>query len=423
MIRARAFIGILALLLFASAIHASAQTLHFVTWKPEAAEVWDQAIHAFEQANPGVKVVREIAPQSSTQIHDLLVQKFKNRDPRLDVFFMDTVWPAEFASAGWALPLDRYFTQSEQQKFLPAPIAANRYRKQIFGVPVFIDTGLLYYRKDLLEKHGIAPPRTWMELVEAAKTILAREHDRQLLGFSGQFKQYEGLICNMIEYIVSNGGALWDEKRQISAIDQPAALEAVRFVRDHIIGEISGRGVLAYEEPESLALFTQGRAIFHRNWPYAWAVANDPVGSKIAGRVGMSPLPGFAPGSGVAALGGWHLGVSRYSRNPDLAWRFVAFMTGADVQKRIARATGRAPTRVELYDDNEIAAKIPQLKSLLASFKRAVPRPTTPVYVPLSNTLQRYFSSVLALRDTDLKEQADLAARDMNRLLDFVRDR
>ncbi|MGH7872005.1 MAG: ABC transporter substrate-binding protein, partial [Candidatus Binatia bacterium] len=399
------------------------KVLHFVTWKPEAAEVWNQAVADFERANPGVKVVREIAPQSSTQIHDLLVQKFKNRDARLDVFFMDTVWPAEFASAGWALPLGRYFAAKEQEKFLPATVSANRYRGEIFGVPVFIDTGLLYYRKDLLEKYTIAPPQTWQQLVQAAKTILAREQDRQLVGFSGQFKQYEGLVCNMMEYILSNGGALWDEKRMTGTLDQPAALEAVRFVRDHIIGEISGRGVLAYEEPESLALFTQGRAIFHRNWPYAWAIANDPAGSKIAGRVGMSPLPGFAVGTGAAALGGWQLGVSRYSRNPDLAWRFVAFMTGADVQKRIALATGRAPTRAALYDDNEIAAKIPQLQSLLASFKRAVPRPTTPVYVPLSNIMQRYFSSVLALPDTDIKEQAALATRDMNRLLDFVRER
>ena len=66
----------------------------------------------------------------------------------------------------------------------------------------------------------------------------------------------------------------------VSTLDRPAALTAVRFVRDRIIGEISHRGVLAYEEPESLALFTQGRAIFHRNWPYAWAIANDPEKSQ-----------------------------------------------------------------------------------------------------------------------------------------------
>jgi len=421
----RAFSGIIAFLFLFHAVPSFAQgnVLHFVTWKPEAPEVWDQAIADFEQQNPGYKIVREIAPQSSTQIHDLLVQKLKNRDARLDVFFMDTIWPAEFASAGWTLPLDRYFTAAEQDKFLSAPIAANRYLGQVFGVPLFIDAGLLYYRKDLLEKYAMRPPRSWPQMVEAAKTILAREQDRQLVGFSAQFKQYEGLVCNMMEYILSNGGALWDEKRMTSALDQPAALEAVRFVRDRIIGEISQRGVLAYEEPESLALFTQGRAIFHRNWPYAWAIANDRKSSKVAGRVGMTPLPGFTNASGVAALGGWQLGVSRFSRQPDLAWRFVAFMTGRDIQKRIALATGRAPTRTALYDDLEVAQRIPQLKSLLETFKRAAPRPTTPVYVPLSNIMQRYFSSVLALPDTDIKQQAALAARDMNRLLDFLRER
>ena len=79
----------------------AAQTteLRFVTWKSEAPEVWQQALADFERLNPGVKVVSEIGPQSSTQLHDLLTQKLRNRDTRLDVFVMDVVWPAEFASA------------------------------------------------------------------------------------------------------------------------------------------------------------------------------------------------------------------------------------------------------------------------------------------------------------------------------------
>ena len=425
MLSATAILSCLALVLgFHGAVaHAQITELRFVTWRSEAPEVWDQGIADFERQNPGVKVVREIGPQSSTQLHDLLAQKLKNRDTRLDVFVMDVIWPAEFASAGWALPLDRYFTPAERDKFLQAPISANQYRGQIFGIPLFIDAGLLYYRKDLLEKYKLPPPRTWPGLVEAAKTVLAREKDSQLVGFSAQFKQYEGLICNMMEYILGNGGALWDEARMVSALDRPAALAAVRFVRDHIVGEISHRGVLAYEEPESLALFTEGRAVFHRNWPYAWSVANDRERSKIAGKIGMAPLPGFSPGRGVATLGGWQLGISRFSTQPDLAWRFAAFMSGKEMQKRVALAAGRAPTRIALYDDPQIKKKVPQLTSFLPTFKQAVPRPTTPVYVPLSNIMQRYFSSVLALPDTDIDARAAWAARDMNRVLDLLRDR
>jgi multiple sugar transport system substrate-binding protein len=262
----------------------------------------------------------------------------------------------------------------------------------------------------------------WPDLVQQAKAILARENDPHLVGFSGQFKQYEGLVCNMMEYILGNGGALWDEKRLASALQQAAAVEAVRFVRDHIIGEISHRGVLAYQEPESLSLFTQGKAVFHRNWPYAWTIANDPRQSKVAGKVAMATLPSFPGGRKVATLGGWQMGVSRFSRKPELAWRLVDFMTSPQMQKRIALATGRAPARIELYDDAELAAKIPQLPALLENFKQAVPRPTTPVYVPLSNIMQRYFSAALALPDTNIAERAALAARDMDRVLDLLRE-
>jgi multiple sugar transport system substrate-binding protein len=405
----------------ALALPALAQELRFVVWKSEVLGLWERAMADFEKRNPGVRVIQEVGPHSSTQFHDLVSQKLKNRDTEMDVFVMDVVWPAEFASAGWALPLDRYFPEAEQRKFLAAPLLANRYRGRVYGVPLFVDAGLLYYRKDLLAKYDLAPPRTWPELVDQAKTILARENDPLLSGFSVQFKQYEGLVCNMMEYVLGNGGALWDDKRLVGALQQPRAVEAVRFVRDKIIGEIAARGVLSYQEPESLALFTQGKAVFHRNWPYAWRVANDRERSKVAGKVAMAALPGFPGHQGVAALGGWQMAVSRFSKKPELAWRFADFMTSAEMQKRIALATGRPPTRIALYDDPELRQKIPELTALLENFKRAVPRPTTPVYVPLSNIMQRYFSSALALPDTNIAERAALAARDMDRVLDLLR--
>ena len=408
--------------LFFSPTHSpgAEKTLRFVTWKPEVPRVWDDAIAEFERSNPGVRVVREIGPQSSTQLHDLISQKLKNRDTGVDVFVMDVIWPAEFASAGWVLPLDSFFTANEQQQFLRAPITANRYSGRIFGVPLFIDAGVLYYRRDLLEKNSFAAPRFWPELVQQAKAILRSERDPQLAGFSAQFKQYEGLVCNMMEFIVSNGGALWDETRMKGAIDEKPALDAIRFVRDEIVGQISSRGLLAYEEPESLALFTEGRAIFHRNWPYAGVIANDSRQSKVAGRVGMAPLPSFPGHPGASALGGWQLAISRFSRQPELAWRFVSFISGEAMQKRIAVEIGKAPTRVSLYKDRDVLAAVPHLKTLQQIFEQAVPRPVTPVYTPLSNILQRYFSSVLTLPDADLLRRSGAAARDMNRVLDLL---
>ena len=276
--------------------------LRFVTWRSEAARVFQQIIADFEITHPGIKVIQEIGPSSSTEFHDLVTQKLRNRDAEMDVFFMDVVWPAEFAAAGWALPVDQFFPPTAQSRFLDAPVKANTYGGRIYGIPMFVDAGMLYYRKDLLAKYQLRPPDTWPELVRQAQFIISQERDPYLTGYSAQFKQYEGLVCNMMEFI-------------LSAVHTPPAMEAVRFVRDDIVRLIANRGILAYQESESLALFTQGRAVFHRNWPYAWEASNDSGQSKVAGRVGVMPLPAFSGQKSAATLGGWQLAVFRVIRN------------------------------------------------------------------------------------------------------------
>jgi trehalose/maltose transport system substrate-binding protein len=416
------------LLVFVAAFLIPAQVgaetqLRFVTWRSEAARVFQQIIADFEVNHPGIKVIQEIGPSSSTEFHDLVTQKLRNRDAEMDVFFMDVVWPAEFAAAGWALPVDQFFPPTAQSGFLDAPIKANTYGGHIYGIPMFVDAGMLYYRKDLLAKYQLRPPDTWPELVRQAQFIISQERDPYLTGYSAQFKQYEGLVCNMMEFILSNGGALWDEQRLKSAVHTAQAMEAVRFVRDDIVRLIANRGILAYQESESLALFTQGRAVFHRNWPYAWEASNDSGQSKVAGRVGVMPLPAFSGQKSAATLGGWQLAISRFSRHPQLAWEFVQFMTSSETQKRIALGTGRAPARKDLYHDPEILKRSPQFQSQFETFTLATPRPRTPVYLPLSNILQRYFSSAIAIADSNIEELARSAARDMDRVLDLLRDR
>lgn len=397
--------------------------IHFVTWKPNIPEAWEEIFRIFESEYPDITLVREIGPHSSTAFHDLLTQKLKNRSEDVDVFLMDVIWPPEFAAAGWAAPLDEMFPPSEQEKFLSGTILANSYRGKIYGVPLFIDSGVLYYRKDLLEKYGLNPPRTWHEMVEQAKKIVAEEAKRgsEIYGFSGQFKQYEGLVCDMMEYILSNGGYILDPDTGRSGLAEPAAIEAVRFVRDSLIGKIAPAGVLTYQEPESLDLFIQGKAVFHRNWPYAWEVSNNPERSRIAGKVGITRLPHFPGGKSYSTLGGWQVGISSYSRNKEAAWTFVKFLTSKRIQKLLALKAGRAPTRKELYSDAEILEAYPHFSTMKNVFLTAYPRPRTPLYPAVSNILQRYFSRAISDASVDLEKEALSAAREIEKLLSLTR--
>jgi len=399
------------------------RALHFVTWKPDQPAVWDEAVHRFESQHPGVTVVREIGPHSSSAFHDLVTQKLKNRDPGIDVFFVDVVWLAEFAAAGWTLPLDSRFGADDRADFLAGTIRASTWNGAVHGVPAFIDAGMLYYRKDLLDKHRLPVPSTWTELEREARVIVAAEKSGEpgLVGYSGQFKQYEGLVCDVLEFVAGNGGAFLDESGARATLRDRRALEAIEWLRDRVIGDLAPRSVLTYQEPESLALFLQGLAVFHRNWPYAWDVANDARQSRIAGRVGMAPLPHFAGGESRAALGGWLYGISAFSKKPDVAWSFIAFMTSPEMQRYFAERASLAPPRTSLYRDREMLARYPRLADEEPTFRSAVPRPVTPMYPAVSGALQRFFSTAIATRDADVERLAAEAEAEINGYLALAR--
>lgn len=394
-------------------------TLVFLTWKPNQPEGWDRLIERFEKAYPHIRIKRQVGPHSSTDYHAIVTQRLRNRDPSLDVFLMDVIWPPEFAAAGWALDLSSRFSVAEQQDFLTGPISANTFKGRIYGVPCYIGGGLFYYRKDLLQKYGFDPPRTWEEMLGQGEVIVKGEGDPGLFVYSGQFKQYEGLVCDMLEFVWSNRGEVVDPSSGEVVLGRPAVVDAVRFVRDRIIGKAAPRGVLNYEEPESLDLFVQGKAVFHRNWPYAWAVANHPEISRVAGRVGVGRLPAFDGHDSASTLGGWQFGINRYSRYPEAAWRFIRFMTSRKSQQTLALESGLAPTRRSVYEDPLVRQQVPHLKAFLPAFEKARPRPASPVYPMISQELQRFFSRAVAVDGSDIPGLARASAGRIRRFIEL----
>ncbi|MGB6066463.1 MAG: ABC transporter substrate-binding protein [Desulfomonilaceae bacterium] len=411
------------LMLLISAAFSTGDEIHFVMWKPDHPEVWNKLISKFERQT-GIKVHVDIGPNSSTAAHALISQRLKNADPDLDVFMMDVIWPSEFVSAHWIQALDRYFPSRDRADFFPAAISACTINGKIYGVPFETSGGILFCRKDLLDKYAFKPPETWDQLVQEAERIVSRERpqDPALRGYCGQFKQYEGLVCNMQEFLLSNRGKLFSDNGQKSTIGSPANLQAVRFVRDKIIGKVASRGVLTYEEPESLHVFIQGHAVFLRDWPYAWEIANNPKESAVAGKVDIIPLPHFAGGVSAPTLGGWQFALSRFSRRKALAWQFVQYMSSPSVQKIFALKASQRPARRSVYNDPEVLKKNPHFAKLRKAFEKARPRPAIPLYPLYSSILQRFYQDAIVYPDSRVEPLAAEADREIDRLLKLVRE-
>ena len=355
-------------------------------------EPFRQLLDRFEKENPGIKVKDEILPASTDEQHQFYVINLEGRSSDFDVLSMDVIWVPEFARAGWLKNLSHLLPASEMEEFFPGPIQAVTYNEGIYAIPWYIDAGLLYYRKDLLYKYGFSPPKTWDELIRQAQIIA--EGEPALYGFVWQGKQYEGLVCNVLEYFWSNGGDVIEDSRVV--INSPENIKALRFIRDLVVTYAVTPPMVttAIEEP-TRHIFGSGKAIFMRNWPYAWNIF-EREGSPVKGKVGISTLPSFPNKVSASTLGGWQLGVNRYSRNPEAAEKLVKFLTSPDAQKPLALTIGYKPTRKALYKDEDLMREQPFIAGLYDIFMRARPRPVTPYYMMLTQVLQPEFSAAIS---------------------------
>ena len=347
-------------------------------------------------------------PNSATERLALYQQLLAAGAPDIDVFQIDVVWPGTLGNHLIDLAP---FAKDAVKNHFPAIIQNNTIDGKLVAMPWFTDAGMLYYRKDLLEKHGAKPPQTWQELTDTAKKIQDAERaagNDKMWGFVWQGRAYEGLTCNALEWIASyNGGTVVDKDGKIT-INNPQAVAALTTAGGWV-KTISPEGVLNYTEEEARGVFQSGNAVFMRNWPYAWSLAQGPE-SAIKGKVGVSALPkGGADGRSAATLGGWQLSVSKYSKNKELAADLVMYLTSAEEQKRRAVKGAYNPTIESLYKDSEILAAAPFMGELYDTFVNAVARPSTVTGAKYNQVSNEFWNAVYAVLSGKAKADASLA--------------
>src|ERR687897_580956 len=207
-------------------------------------KTYTKLINKFNKQHKGEfqVTIREM-PADTGQYFDKLRTEFQAGGGDIDVIGGDTIWPIQFAAQGWVQDLSDKFPEPEQNKFLPAPIQASIYEGAIYGVPWFEDAGLLYSRSDLLEQAGYsAPPETWDELKEMALKITQDTGTPN--GFVFQGKNYEGGVCDALEYIRTHGGdVLSNVTSGDIVIDSPEAAAGLETYHSMITDGVAPQGV------------------------------------------------------------------------------------------------------------------------------------------------------------------------------------
>ncbi len=370
---------------------------------PSELDYWEELLREFT-ARTGIRVdlLRQPTDTSLRRQTLSIALLARERDP--DVFLMDVAWLAQFAASGWLAPLDPYLGRagfSGRDAFFPRILElADTWKGTTVALPLYVDGGILYYRTDLFRKYGISrPPATWERLLEDALKVQhgeRRDHPG-FYGFVWQGAQYEGLVCDFLEFAGADGGM--EEVGGRVVVDTPRNREALRFMRDliHEYGISPPNTYTEMKEEETRVFFQEGNALFERNWPYAWSLHQAPD-SKVRGVTGTAPLPAFEPGRGTACLGGWHVGLSRYSDAAAEGARLIGFLTSYEIQKKLAFRLGWNSGRKDVYDDPDVADRLPYYRGLRDVIERARPRPVVPYYNQVSEILQRRLNAALAGR-------------------------
>ncbi len=392
---------------------AASTTLTYIGLKDNAnPNVTVEMLRLFEQQHPGVKTKFIFAPTGSADAyHDKLVTLFSAHDSSIDIADSDVIWQAQWAPAGWVAPLDNSLPVAQRKQYAPGMIWADTIGDHLYGIPWMLDTGHLYYRKDILDANGLKPAKTWPELAQQL-TMLLKKYPT-MIGFVPCYQKGQQLICNFMEYAWSNGGDLIDDKTGKVVFNSPQNVQALQFMMDLIKHKLVQPGVVSMNlDPEGRQLFTTGKAIYHRNWNYVYALSQDTKGgSKVAGKVGVTDIPHFAGHSTASCAGGWQYVVNNYSKNKDLALKLAVFLGGPAMQKYRALHGSFSPAYLPANDDPAVVGKFPSYPLLAQQAKTERSRSKTALWTQISQTAEAELSNALTFTKTAKQALDDASSK------------
>jgi multiple sugar transport system substrate-binding protein len=346
---------------------------------------------------------------------ELLARSLRSKSDRLDVFSVDLIWGPRFAK--WCEPLDQYFPKNQRNAILDVVLQSCVYDGALVSMPLYIDVGMLYYRKDFLQKlpdaarieERLKQSITWDEL----------EQLRSRLGFNGrpyyifQANDYEGLVCNYFELLAQRDREFFN--RPVLDFTTPSARDAleqmVSLVRR---SNMAPPDVVDFDENMSYSYMLEHNAMFVRGWPNFLENFSKSYGdtAKLS-HVGRAALPHIAGRNPASVFGGWNVMISKYSSKKAEALEFVRFLQTKEAQETFFEAGGYIPVNREVYEDMEFMARHPDLSYYRQLLNNGFHRPSLVDYTRISDIISHYVRA--AIRGEMTTDAALNAASEMIR--------
>lgn len=365
-------------------------------------------------ASDGAYRIRtEILPNEADAQREQLVRRLAAHDSSVDLMSLDPPFVAEFANAGYLLPItDRDVVDRLTEGVLEGPMATAVWDDQLVATPFWANTQLLWFRKSVAEEAGIDPTGddvTWDDLIDAAESTDTR--------IGVQARRYEGYMVWINALVASAGGTIVEHADRgpdaTPSLASPAGDEAAEVVDRLAHSSARPADMTTAGEEEARSLFQGANGSFMVNWAYVYAAAQGEVDSgaldqSVVDDIGWARYPRTdADHPSAPPLGGIDLAIGNFTDHPDEAIAAVECITSADNNAQYMVESGNPAARSAAYDDPAVREAFPMADLIRDSIDEAAPRPISPYYGDISASVQRTWHPPTSVSAPDTPEETD----------------
>ncbi|RUU49894.1 sugar ABC transporter substrate-binding protein, partial [Mesorhizobium sp. M2C.T.Ca.TU.002.02.1.1] len=281
----------------------------------------------------GIDVAIEVVPEADITAKELL--EFSSKSGRYDVVQNNIIYLPGFVKSGYIVPLDDFLAKHKENfdkaDFVPGYFNTNVLDGKVYGLPVYGESTFVMYRKDLFEQYGLAAPKSFEDIENAAKTI-SEKTNKQIAGITMRGQQGIQGVYVWAAYLWGFGGSFFDASGK-SALATPEGIAALdAFTK--VLKDYGPVGVANFGWEENRLLFQQGKAAITLDATVNGAYNEDPAVSTVVGKVGYVPVPmkSASPKGGSSSLAVHSMYVSAESKNQEAAALFAAWATAKEQQ-------------------------------------------------------------------------------------------
>lgn len=375
-----------------------------------------------DTSNARAPLIEDFTKQTGIKVNQTIVQ-YNERLNKIttavqggggfDVVQMDTIWTAQFASAGWVEDLTARITDSIKQDVPASSLSAVTYGGKLYGMPLFNSAKHLFYNEKLLKDAGFtAPPTTLDEFLTQAKALTKSGQ----WGSVWSWKQSEALICDWISIMFTMPGAQILDDAGKAVFHTKGGTEALQWMVDLLYThKVADPASLEYTEDDVRKALETGTYALTYNWEGVLPEANDPQKSQAAPNVRIALLPGSkdVKSSSVNGSEGW--AILKAAQNKDAAWALLEYMASPAWQKKAAQIAGDYPILASLYNDADLQKNVQDFALYGEQFKYLAVRPQVPSYAQSSDIIQKHLHQALLQQATPADAMA-AAANEVNQI-------